>query len=1295
MCIRDRNNGGGGGGSKERTGTTRGGSCPPISPSSGSGKGVANKESSDSILHHLQMVSSRERVDLRGRVVDVICRREGMRVSADEEDQGEEGCSKCVVLFDIFMLAELWSSRPFWKGGLFASSVFSHVSCDYKQREEILRNVSEGKRGIPSHMKDLTVGSLGECHVLGCKMHAVLTEEEKQERFNLPALFKTLPSQINALSNIDTCMKPDKLLTNCSGIWSIPDEILVSILARLSAADLRSVEAVCRHTRELAAGLAPGLKLDLFPHQRTAVRWMLQRERKVNCYPHPLCMELQSEDGKRYNINVVSGAFSSEAPSSICDFRGGLFCDEPGLGKTVTALSLVLKTQGTFATPPQGVHVHWCNYRNGKVGFYELPRKRLLQGSYLKHCRTTIDTSGRGLRCSKMQTRHAAGSPRPSGGENFVDWPPQLSPGVSCDMASPIVTGISGRAPVTRLSTSAVKTYLNVQMTASLRRAATLQPSLAPPKRLKTHHQETNLDSDPYEMSSGSSSSLSSSSSSSGDEREPEGMPGVVSDQAQSRMRESMAGSRIDIDQFSSDESLELWVQCDACAKWRRLPRWADRPSDAAWFCSMNPDRERQTCEAQEEKCIEGELTTCMPGFVREDERPGQERNVVFFQNVLKKHAHWRYLKLERTLHWLVNQRNSALEKLFKEGDGFNVPQSLRMEGYEELWKEIGLEQCKTGKGGISPHRWKCLQGSYNLLLDLTALKIALLTPLEASKRVYLSKSTLVVVPPNLVQHWQHQIERHTKANSLRVYVWDGSDKKLPPAHALAWDFDLVITTFNRLSVEWNQRDESPLMHVHWFRTILDEGHTLGALCPTNKLQMAVNMHSSRRWLLTGTPTPNTPDSQVAHLQPLLNFLHEEVFGQQQKLWEAAIQRPFEAAREEGLQRLRDVLKRCMISASKADLSVIPPCHRKVVILDFMDQHAQSYNELVETVRRNILMADWNDPDHVESLLNPKQWRLSRATINNIRLSCCVAGHMRIRDIPGDIDETMGILAERGIAPNSDRFATIKSTLKHGGNCDRCEQWSRLPLITPCGHILCLSCVSLDREKCTYWGCQHPYKMQSPADLQRPENPFPKWPVPQDLIELQPSYAQENWDADWQNTSSSKVAYLVKELKKRLPKDGHEARHRPRECDVGSVPAATWPTARRTSRSSMRDAVVGGGLEIEKAIVFSQFLEHLSLVEQQLTEAGIRHASMYSPMPASLRAKSLRRFQTDPLCSVLLMDGTGALGLDLSFVAHVYLMEPIWDRRCKSSPPALPFAFSDLSHFFFSHLFSGLESQIL
>lgn len=46
-----------------------------------------------------------------------------------------------------------------------------------------------------------------------------------------------------------------------------------------------------------------------------------------------------------------------------------------------------------------------------------------------------------------------------------------------------------------------------------------------------------------------------------------------------------------------------------------------------------------------------------------------------------------------------------------------------------------------------------------------------------------------------------------------------------------------------------------------------------------------------------------------------------------------------------------------------------------------------------------------------------------------------------------------------------------------------------------------------------------------------------------------------------------------------------------------------------------------------------------------------------------VQMKSLTMFQHDSSCMVLLMDGSAALGLDLSFVTHVFLMEPIWDRR--------------------------------
>ncbi|KAL5730111.1 hypothetical protein ACHQM5_002978 [Ranunculus cassubicifolius] len=374
----------------------------------------------------------------------------------------------------------------------------------------------------------------------------------------------------------------------------------------------------------------------------------------------------------------------------------------------------------------------------------------------------------------------------------------------------------------------------------------------------------------------------------------------------------------------------------------------------------------------------------------------------------------------------------------------------------------------------------------------------------------------------------------------------------------------------------------------------------------------------------------------------------------------------FEAEMEDGRSRLLELLQRCMISARKEDLRTIPPCKKNVVFLDFTEEHARTYNELAVTVLRNILMADWNDPSHVESILNPKQWKVRTALIRNVRLSCCVSGHIKVVEAGDDIQETMDkLVEEQGLEQFSEEYVFIKISITDGCHCFRCKEWCRLPVITPCRHLLCLDCVSMDSEKCTLPGCGRQYKMQSPKI--RAENPNPKWPVPEDLIELQPSYKQDEWDPDWQSTASSKVAYLVerlKEIREINRKNGYSCNE---VEDVGSNDS-TLLSSENTHREIVLHPDVCAEQEDrvpkaapEKVIIFSQFLEHIHVIEQQLTRAGMKFVGMYSPMHSSNKMKSLTKFQHDDYCMTLLMDGSAALGLDLSFVNHMFLMEPIWD----------------------------------
>ena len=137
--------------------------------------------------------------------------------------------------------------------------------------------------------------------------------------------------------------------------------------------------------------------------------------------------------------------------------------------------------------------------------------------------------------------------------------------------------------------------------------------------------------------------------------------------------------------------------------------------------------------------------------------------------------------------------------------------------------------------------------------------------PQQKQHRIFLSSATLLIVPVNLVSHWQQQIQWH--ASSLRVAVLDkaargkclcfawkscndldnfkncmrwkcsplcqvvgpapnamachfaGSSgaKQSSPQH-LAWDHDLVITTFQHLSSGWKGPDKlsSPLLQVQF-----------------------------------------------------------------------------------------------------------------------------------------------------------------------------------------------------------------------------------------------------------------------------------------------------------------------------------------------------------------------------------------------------------------------------------------------------------------------------------------------
>ncbi|KAJ7982316.1 F-box protein [Quillaja saponaria] len=1056
-------------GRKRRAATERRGSGKRKSRSLGLVNG------SISVVHQLHALENRKCLKIDARVLQV-----------EVGGSGGHEEARAVLLVDVYLPIEVWCGWQFPKSGSVAGALFGHLSCDWSKRSSMLSSAVYCENTFGAKK---SIWNLSACHVLGCKLHANVSDPSKKRFFELHEIFKSLPGVGKQEKCNSSRIEPMDGSCKC-GIWEMSDDILINILATFGPKDLVRVAATCRHLRSLAVSIMPCLKLKLFPHQLAAVEWMLHRERTAEVLPHPLYAALSTEDGFSFYVNNVSGEIATGAAPTIKDFCGGMFCDEPGLGKTVTALSLVLKTQGTLTCPPDGAHVIWCQHNGDqRCGYYELNTNNASSSTNMSGKMDVSQDAGRNIEYYNYSSKRS----------RLLLFDEQITTlNDSC-------SGKGNKSPVAESSEPSKHAIRCTRTLSCIKSLSFTSEGEAKEGEVVGNSIKRKCASDvPLHVFSKNPIDIS-----------------------YEHGKSCKRSGKTTAERFEYNDT---WVQCDACHKWRKLAETSIANASAAWFCSMNTDPLYQSCSVAEESWHHCSPITYLPGFHSKETSGGEEKNKLFFISVLKEHYALINYKTKKALTWLATISTQKLADM--ETIGLRSPflstcmeSDVHIHAFHKIFQAFGL--IKRVEKGVC--RWYYPRNLCSLAFDVAALRIALREPLNSVRR-YLSKATLIVVPSNLVDHWKTQIEKHVRAGQLRVYVW--TDYRKPSAHCLAWDYDVVITTFSRLSAEWSPHKKSVLMQVHWLRVMLDEGHTLcSSVNLTNKLQMAISLTASNRWILTGTPTPNTPNSQLSHLQPLLKFLHEEAYGQNQKSWEAGILRPFEAEMEEGRSRLLHLLHKCMISARKLDLQTIPPCIKKVIFLNFTVEHARSYNELVLTVRRNILMADWNDPSHVESLLNPKQWKFRGATIKNVRLSCCVAGHIKVAHAGEDIQETMDILVENGLDPASAEYTSIKHNLLFGGNCIRCGEWCRLPVITPCQHLLCLDCVALDSTRCTYPGCGNLYEMQCPDTLTRAENPNPKWPVPKDLIELQPSYKQDNWDPDWQSTSSSKVAYLVQRLK--------------------------------------------------------------------------------------------------------------------------------------------------------------------
>ena len=254
---------------------------------------------------------------------------------------------------------------------------------------------------------------------------------------------------------------------------------------------------------------------------------------------------------------------------------------------------------------------------------------------------------------------------------------------------------------------------------------------------------------------------------------------------------------------------------------------------------------------------------------------------------------------------------------------------------------------------------------------------------------VTLSKATLIVSPPSILQQWKSELSRHAPA--LKVFQYDGipsgnkhakSEKQL--IRDLANGYDVVLATYPTLAREVHfaedppernmrharkfDRKRSPLVQIQWWRICLDEAQMVESGV-TAAARVACRLPRIHSWAVSGTPLRKS----VQDLHGLLIFLRYKPLSDNAKLWSHLI-----ANHRHIFRRIFGEIALRHTKAQIREELRLPPQKRVVLTVPFSAVEQQHYstlfNEMCEDIGLNVDGSpkgeDWDpeDPGTMEAM---------------------------------------------------------------------------------------------------------------------------------------------------------------------------------------------------------------------------------------------------------------------------------------------------------------------------------------
>ncbi|KAJ1895122.1 hypothetical protein LPJ66_004778 [Kickxella alabastrina] len=497
--------------------------------------------------------------------------------------------------------------------------------------------------------------------------------------------------------------------------------------------------------------------------------------------------------------------------------------------------------------------------------------------------------------------------------------------------------------------------------------------------------------------------------------------------------------------------------------------------------------------------------------------------------------------------------------------------------------------------------------------------------------KVYLSSSTIVVVPDNLVDQWVREKYKHVEDHGgLEILKLDDSVNTIPEPQTLI-KYDLVLVSVSRLSKEYIPID-SNLAELWNMCRCYSRGLsqcTCDRHSPPNNSTNARARKMPRRHLVD----PRESSSDFLQLGTLVSkFLRVGPFAHSTSAWTSLMVLPYKRNKPGASDRLQALMQNIMVrnrpNAITSDVQ-LPPLHEKIVQLSPTRHQALTYNTVVAFFNINAVLTERVGRDY---FFHPENKRHLRQIVENLFHACFSFSISPKHIADGVMNGKQALeLWERGEKPYSVGDADLlRRSIAELQRASSDSEWAYM------AHA----------ESVGYWISGLPHKIS--------EHLFD---APTDTAECQRSESARL-------ATASQLLQMVAAAKDMMAtaSDGLP----PLSTNIDPSEFEELQSAKVSGCTSNKIAYILDQIRLfyqdEKCIVFANTQNEVALLHEALDVARIPHLVYANQaMSQSQRRHNITTFSTSTFYNVILVDVyLAAYGIDLSAASRVWFVSPIW-----------------------------------